>query len=83
MRLYKSWVVNSFPLKIFLITKEFFLFYCFSHFEDIHLIKKCYFKKIVINKYQYINTTTFRATETSKPCEACSIVHWEGTCRRP
>ena len=21
--------------------------------------------------------------ETSKTCEACSIVHWEGTCRRP
>ena len=20
---------------------------------------------------------------TSKTCEACSIVHWEGTCRRP
>ena len=21
--------------------------------------------------------------ETRKTCEACSIVHWEGTCRRP
>ena len=21
--------------------------------------------------------------ETSKTCEACSIVHWGGTCRRP
>ena len=21
--------------------------------------------------------------ETGKTCEACSIVHWEGTCRRP
>ena len=21
--------------------------------------------------------------ETAKTCEACSIVHWEGTCRRP
>ena len=31
------------------------------------------------------NTTKFRARETSKTCEACSIVHWEweGTCRKP
>ena len=21
--------------------------------------------------------------ETGKTCEACSTVHWEGTCRRP
>ena len=21
--------------------------------------------------------------ETSKTCEACSIVHWKGACRRP
>ena len=21
--------------------------------------------------------------ETDKTCEACSIIHWEGTCRRP
>ena len=21
--------------------------------------------------------------ETDKTCETCSIVHWEGTCRRP
>ena len=32
--------------------------YCFSHFEDIHTIKKCSFLKTVINKYKH-NTGRF------------------------
>ena len=34
------------------------------------------------NKQIQYNTTTFRA-RAGKICEACIIVHWEGSCRRP
>ena len=61
----------------------FFLFLpCFSHAEDIHIIKKKFFHK---NRNTQIQVYTIQRLEldTDKTCEAYSIVHWEGTCRRP
>ena len=63
----------------------FFLFYCFSHFEDIHIIiiKKRVFHKNRNKQIQVYKLQQHLQLETGKTCEACSIVHWEGTCRRP
>ena len=30
-----------------------------------------------------VHTIQSLELETSKTCEACSIIDWEGTCRRP
>ena len=30
-----------------------------------------------------VYTIQYLELETGKTCEVCSIVHWEGTCRRP
>ena len=30
-----------------------------------------------------VNTIQHLDLGTGKSCEACSIVHWEGTCKRP
>ena len=36
------------------------------------------------NKQIQVHTIQYHLEiETGATCEACSIVHWEGTCRRP
>ena len=30
-----------------------------------------------------VHTIQHLELETGKSCDACSIVHWEGTCKRP
>ena len=59
------------------INISYFLLHCTSNIQiqifDTHTAKNCIevFKK---QKYSEL--------ETSKTCEACSTIHWEGTCRR-
>ena len=35
------------------------------------------------NTRRQVYTIQHFEVETGKTCEACSIVHWDGTCRRP
>lgn len=55
-------------------------FHCFSHFEHVHIIKKCDFIKTIIHKNKYIQRLEIK---TGKTCEACNIIYWGETCRRP
>ena len=70
---------DVFPLPSFFFLLSFF-FYCFPSLEDTHTIKKCYFIKTVIHKYDYIQRLE---TEPGKICQAFSTSHWEGTLRTP
>ena len=70
-----TWGVGS-P-RLSLVALDFFFFFLFlllfCPIEDIRIIKKCYFVK---NHYTQIQVYTIHLElETSKICEACSIVY--------
>ena len=47
------------------------------------MIKKVVFHKNRDKQIQVYTIQQHLELETGKTSEACSIVHWEGTCRRP
>ena len=50
--------------------------------KHILFIIKMYARNNIFKQMQ-VYTIQRLELETGKTCEACSIVHWEGTCRRP
>ena len=62
------------------------LFFFFLFFFIVLPILKIYYKMFFYkNRNTQIQVYSIQRLEleTDKICEACSIVHWEGTCRRP
>ena len=68
-------------ITIIIIIIIFSFSYCFSHFEDTHVIKTLFHR----NRNTQIRAYTIKrlVIDAGKTCEVCSIVHWGETSRRP